>query len=95
MEEIKKFWVETMEIPEARWIVAVSGLVICVAVAFYVVKLFRDMALGGREDSASYITDFQRLRDEGKLDDEEYSRLTKAIPKDVTTKLGNQQKGSD
>ena len=72
-----------------------SGLVVCVAVAFYVVKLFRDMALGGREDPASYITEFQRLRDEGKLDDEEYSRLTKAIPKDVVTKLGNQQKGSE
>jgi hypothetical protein len=94
MEELKKFWSETMEIPEARWIVALAGLVICAATAYYVVKLFRDMAIGHREDPASYITEFQRLRDEGKLDDEEYSRLAKSIPKPQTPKLGNQSKDS-
>ena len=95
MDSIKKFWIETMEIPEARWIVAISGLVICVAVAFFIVKLFRDMALGNTEDPAGYLTDFQRLRDEGKLDEEEYSRLSKAIPKEVLPEVGDQSKQSD
>ena len=67
---------------EARWIVAIAGLVVCVATAYYIAKLFRDMALGKTESPSSYISDFQRLREEGKLDDEEYEQLTKAIPTD-------------
>lgn len=92
MEELKKFWSETMEIPEARWIVAITGLVIGLAVAFYFVKLFRDMALGNSEDPTSYITEFQKLRNEGKLDEEEYSRLAKAIPKQTLAELGDESK---
>ena len=93
MESIKKFWSETMEIPEARWIVILSGLVICFAVAFFVVKMFRDMATGKTVEPSSYISDFQRLRDEGKLDDEEYSRLAKSIPKTIPEDL--KDKGVD
>jgi hypothetical protein len=95
MEELKKFWSETMEIPEARWIVAISGLVIGLAIAYYFVKLFRDMALGRVEDPTSYITEFQRLRNEGKLDDEEYSRLAKAIPKQLRTESDGQSKSAE
>ncbi|MFK7768337.1 MAG: hypothetical protein AB8B55_14030 [Mariniblastus sp.] len=83
METIKKFWSETMQIPEARWIVAVAGLVIVASVGFYLVKLFRDMALGKAPDPSSYITEFQRLRDEGKVDEEEYAKLTQSIPKNM------------
>ncbi len=83
MEELKRFWTETMEIREARWIVIISGLVICVSIAYYVVKLFRDMATGKSMESANYISEFQRLRDQGKLDDEEFSRLAKSIPKAI------------
>ena len=83
MEAIKKFWSETMEIPEARWIIAIAGLVIVLCVSYYIVKLFRDMALGKAPDPASYISDFQRLRDEGKVDDEEYAKLTQSIPKEL------------
>ena len=82
MEAIEKFWSETMEIPEARWIIAIAGLVIVSIIAYYIVKLFRDMALGAAREPVSYISDFQRLRDEGKVDDEEYARLTEAIPKE-------------
>ncbi len=87
MEAIKKFWSETMEIPEARWIIAIAGLVIVSIIAYYIVKLFRDMALGAAREPVSYISDFQRLRDEGKVDDEEYARLTRAIPKDDDSEL--------
>jgi hypothetical protein len=81
MDAIKKFWSETMEIPEARWIVILSGLVIFVAVSYYVVKLFRDMATGKSSEPSDYISEFQKFRDEGKLDEEEFSRLAKSIPK--------------
>ncbi len=89
MEALKKFWSETMEIPEARWIVALSGLVICLAVAFYVVKLFRDMATGKTSEPANYISEFQKLRDEGKLDEEEFSRLATSIPKFIPEGIKN------
>jgi len=95
MEEFKKFWSETMEIPEARWIVAITGLVIGLAIAYYFVKLFRDMALGKVEDPTSYITEFQKLRNEGKLDNEEYSRLAKAIPKQTLPESGSQSKPAE
>ena len=87
MESIKKFWSETMEIPEARWIVILTGLVICVAVAFYVAKMFRDMATGKTVELSNYISDFQKLRDEGKLNDAEYSKLAKSIPKTISNDL--------
>ena len=94
MEALKKFWSETMDIPEARWIVALAGLIICVATAYYVVKLFRDMAVGQRAEATNYIAEFQRMRDEGKLDDEEYSRLAESIPKAEMPSLGSQPKDS-
>lgn len=87
MESLKKYWSDLMEIPEARWIVLITGLVVCVCVGYYIVKLFRDMALGGNSDPTSYITDFQKLRDEGKLDDEEYARLKQSIPKQLPEEL--------
>ncbi len=70
-----------MEIPGARWIVAGFGLITCILIAVYVVKAFRDMALGNSKPTTSYLDEFQRLRDEGKLDNDEYERLKKSIPK--------------
>lgn len=88
MEELKQFWNETMEIPEARWIVAIAGLVICLCVAYYFVKLFRDMALGTNDsDPTSFISEFQKLRDEGQLDEEEYAKVKKTIPKQLPDEL--------
>lgn len=75
-----------MEIPGARWIVAGFGLITCILIAVYVVKAFRDMALGNNADTPSYLEEFQRLRDEGKLNSEEYDRLKKLIPKKIITK---------
>lgn len=83
MDSINQFWNEVMQIKEARWIVAALGLITCVLVAYYFVKLFRDMAYGGGIDAASDLPDFERLRREGKLNDEEYNRLKKSIPKNV------------
>lgn len=83
METINQFWSDTLEIPGARWILVFSGLLICVVIAVYVVKIFRDMALGKANDPVSHISDFQKLRDEGMVDEEEYTRLAKSIPRNI------------
>ena len=83
---IREFWDQAMAIREARWIMATAGLAVLLVVGFYVFKLVRDMALGnssfGPAESADFLTDFQKLRDEGKLNEEEYARLKKSIPID-------------
>jgi len=43
--------------------------------------------MGNRSDPTSYITDFQKLRDEGKLNDEEYAALKQSIPKQLPKEL--------
>ena len=83
MDSIRQFWFEVMQMKEARWIVAVFGLVTCVLVAVYFVKLFRDMAMGKDNESVSDLVDFQRLHEEGKLDGDEYNKLKIAIPKSL------------
>jgi len=85
MDVIKKLWTETMQIPEARWIAIVAGLVILVAIAYYVLKSLREMAIGGESPPTDFIGGFQKLRDEGKLDDDEFSRLAHSIPKDSSS----------
>jgi len=81
---IREFWDQAMAIREARWILAAAGLAVLLLVGFYVFKLVRDMALGntsfGPAESTDFLTDFQKLRDQGKLNDEEYKRLKQSIP---------------
>ncbi len=81
---IREFWNQAMAIREARWVIAAAGLLVSLLVGFYIFKLVRDMALGntsfGPVDSSEFLTDFQKLRNEGKLNDEEYARLKQAIP---------------
>ena len=80
-ESISKFWEETMEIPEARWIIWLTLLVIFVMVGGYVAMYFRGQAKGIAQEPTDYLSDFQKLKDEGKLDEEEFGRLKQAIPK--------------
>ena len=91
METLQQYWEEVMQIREVRWIVIIAGLVACLSVAFYFAKLFRDMALGKSEDPTSFITEFQRLREEGKLNDEEYAKLKQVIPKQIPDNLSGQK----
>lgn len=95
MDKLKQFWSETMEIPEARWIVAFAGLVVCVCVAYYFVKFFRDMALGSNEDPTSFISNFQKMRDEGMLEEDEYKRLKQSIPDQLPDELKGKKSDAD
>ena len=73
-----------MAVREAQWIAAAAGLLVVLLVGFYLFKLVRDMALGntsfGSAESTDFLTEFQKLRDEGKVNDEEYKRLKQSIP---------------
>ncbi len=86
MDSIFKLWSDAMKMDEARWVVAIFGLVTCVLISYYFVKLFRDMATGGRDsESVSHLADFQRLHSEGKLAPYEYDQLKKTIPKHMAS----------
>lgn len=91
MDAIKKLWTETMQIQEARWIAIIAGLVILVSIAYYILKSVREMAVGGESPRADFISEFQKLRDEGKLDEDEFSRLAHSIPKDSAETEGGAQ----
>jgi len=84
MQSIREFWDQAMAIREARWLVTVVGLVVILLVGFYLFKLVRDMALGnssfGSTESTDFLSEFQKLRDEGKVNDEEYKRVKQSIP---------------
>lgn len=80
-DSISKFWEEAMEIPEARWIIWLTLLVILILVGTYVAMYFRGQAMGIVKEKADYLSDFRKLKDEGKLDEEEFGRLKQAIPK--------------
>ena len=79
-ESLQKTWQETLEIPEARWIVWGSILLVSILVAFYVAKKFRDMATGGGGyGSVDLLPDADKLRLEGKLDETEYKQIKTKI----------------
>jgi hypothetical protein len=84
MQSIREFWDQAMAIREARWLMTAVGLLVLLLVAYYLFKLVRDMALGntsfGSAESADFLNDFQKLRDEGKVNDEEYKRVKQSIP---------------
>ena len=84
MQSIREFWDQAMAIREARWLMTAVGLLVLLLVGYYLFKLVRDMALGntsfGSAESADFLTDFQKLRDEGKVNDEEYKRVKQSIP---------------
>lgn len=84
-----------MEIPEARWIIWLTLLVIFVLVGTYVAMYFRGQAKGIIKEQADYLSDFQKLKDEGKLDDEEFGRLKQAIPRPPLLEDEDQVKDSN
>ena len=78
-----------MQIPEARFIVVGTLLLLAIMVGVYVAFFFRNLALGGNEgESADLLTDFRQMRDEGQLDENEFSRLKEVIPENQMGELG-------
>ncbi len=69
-----------MAIPMAGWIVSFAGLAILLLVAFYVVGKLRTMALGETEESVNHLSDFEQLKNQGMLSDEEFKRVKAIAP---------------
>ena len=81
METLRQYWNDVMEIPGAAWIIWISLLVGFVLVAVYCLQLIRGLATGQVAEPMDHLSQFRDLKDKGKLDDEEYSRLVNALPK--------------
>ena len=78
-ESLKKFWNDTLEIPEARWMVWGSILLVLTLFAVYFAKMFRDMAVGSGGSSSEILPDLDKLHTEGKLDETEYKKLRSTL----------------
>ncbi|MEM7455876.1 MAG: hypothetical protein AAF456_16095 [Planctomycetota bacterium] len=77
METIREFVADTWSIPEARWIVWTTVLIVSVLIGIYFAGAFRRLALGGDDagEPVSDLTDFEKMRREGQLDDSEFDTL--------------------
>ena len=80
MNRISELWDKLMAIPMAGWIVSFAGLAILLLVAFYVVGKLRTMALGEAEESVNHLSDFEQLKNQGMLSDEEFKRVKAIAP---------------
>ncbi len=67
-------------IPGAKWIIYPSLLLVLVLVAWYVLQLFRNMAIGGDPGSDDHLGSFRKMRDEGMIAPEEYKKLAGLVP---------------
>ena len=101
MQSLNDFWNDTLQIPEARWIVFGTILVFAVLVAGYVSLFFRNLAVGKTEESElDILSEFRNLRDTGHLDESEYSKLKDVIPENkkpeiLRTSVGQSESNPD
>lgn len=68
-----------MEIPEARWVVWISLLATAIIIAIYVAVYFRNLAFGKSDTASDHLSEFRRLKEEGKLGDKEFAKLKTTI----------------
>lgn len=68
-------WKQIWEIPEARWIVWITLLAVVVMVGIYIAVYFRNLAFGKSDSGSDHLSEFRRLREEGKLGDKEFAKL--------------------
>lgn len=80
-ESIREFWIDVWEIRLAQWIVFLAGLAIVILVALYIVRFFREMAFGSDPDPIDHLSEFERMRNAGQLDDQEFQRLKSTLAK--------------
>lgn len=79
-ESIRSFWSDINEIREARMVVWITILAIVLAVSIYAIKTIRDWLLGSHQPTTSdHLTRFRELREQGKINDEEFTRLRSTV----------------
>lgn len=74
-----------MSIPGASWIIYPAGLIILILIAFYVLQLVRNLAIGG-STSDDHLGSFRKMRDSGMIAPEEYKKLAGLVPVPETGK---------
>lgn len=80
-QSLSEIWGGIIQIPEARWIVLGTLLLFALMIAIYVSFFFRDLALGSKQNETdNFLGDFRKMREEGQLDETEFSRLKSKIP---------------
>ncbi|MEL7499907.1 MAG: hypothetical protein AAFN77_20050 [Planctomycetota bacterium] len=73
-------WQKIESIEYANVILFFAILAVLIAISFYVVNWLRGMAYDDHEEPETLLTDFQQLKQEGKLSEDEFERVkTKAI----------------
>lgn len=72
---------EIAEIPAAMIVIKLFVGVSLIVIAIYVVLKIRDFAAGTMPKNGEYVTDFERLRDEGLIDDKELGLVKSAVGK--------------
>lgn len=68
-----------MAIPGAKWIIFPCLLLVLLLVAYYVLQLVRNMAIG-RSGSDDHLGSFRKMRDDGMIAPEEYKKLAGLVP---------------
>ena len=79
MQEIIKLWRSVSEIEGAGWVIGVVGALIIGWVGYYVIMLFRGMATGVTQ-STDLLNEFEQLKQQGKLSDDEFERVRASTP---------------
>jgi Zn-dependent protease with chaperone function len=88
LDSLREFWTDLTEIREARMVVWLTLLAIVLSIGIFVVKWIRDMFLGINQASPTdHLTGFRALREQGKIDDEEYQRLRSTVSKKVAPQI--------
>lgn len=77
---MQDWWNSVLTIPGATWIIYPSGLIVLILIAYYVLQLFRNLAIGGSSSSADHIGSFRKMRDKGMIEPEEYKKLAGLVP---------------
>lgn len=99
-ERLYKFWMETMEIKSARWVVICTLLLILVVIAIYLIRLFRDQALGSKTSvDGSLLDEIRRWKQTGIVDEDEFEQVQQTAARrlrdefQATGSAGNQGGG--
>ena len=87
-KSISDRWSQIMEIPEARWVVWISLLATAIIIAIYVAAYFRNLAFGKSDNASDHLSEFRRLKEEGKLGDKEFAQLKSTIKDQATFSAG-------
>lgn len=80
MQGLKDWWNSVLEIDGAEWIIYPSVLIVLVLFAYYVVQAFRNMAIGGSGDADDHLGTFRKMRDEGMIAPDEYTKVAGLVP---------------